>query len=160
MKKILTALLVLASIVSLQAHAFQTIVLVRHGEKVDESRDPLLSEKGLQRAQNLARILRDANIEQVYATDYQRTQHTAKPLADARQLPITIYSAKESLAMGQQLRNASKNTLIVGHSNTLNTLLQGLGILGQKAIAEDEFDRLVMVHLHKDTAPSMTLLRY
>lgn len=159
-KKILTAIVLMASVLSAQSYAFQTIVVVRHGEKVDDSRDPLLNEKGQQRAQNLARILRDANIEQVFATEYQRTQLTAKPLADARQLAITPYSAKESLAIGQQLRSASKNTLIVGHSNTLNTLLQGLGITEQKAVAEDEFDRLLIVHLHKDGAPSLTILRY
>ncbi len=159
-KKILTVFVLFASMLSVQAYAFQTIVLVRHGEKVDDSRDPLLSDKGQQRAQNLARILRDANIEQVFATEYQRTQLTAKPLADLRQLTITPYVAKESLVMGQQLRNAGKNTLVVGHSNTLNTLLQGLGINEQKAIAEDEFDRLLIVHLHKDAAPTLTILRY
>ena len=51
-KKILTASVLVASMLSAQAYAFQTIVLVRHGEKVDDSRDPLLSDKGQQRAQN------------------------------------------------------------------------------------------------------------
>ena len=152
-----TALLLGA--VSLTSFA-QTIVLVRHAEKVDESRDPLLSEKGMQRAQNLARVLRDANIELVYVTEYQRTQLTAKPLLDAKQITATPYVAKESLALGEQLRQASKNTLVVGHSNTVNTLLKGLGAAEQKAIAEDEFDRLVIVHLNKNGAPDVTILRY
>jgi broad specificity phosphatase PhoE len=159
-KKILTASVLVASMLSAQAYAFQTIVLVRHGEKVDDSRDPLLSDKGQQRAQNLARMLRDANIEQVFATEYQRTQLTAKPLAETRQLTITPYSAKESLALGEQLRQSSKNTLVVGHSNTVNTLLKGLGAGEQKAIAEDEFDRMVIVHLNKEGAPAVTILRY
>ena len=159
-KKILTASVLVASMLSAQAYAFQTIVLVRHGEKVDDSRDPLLSDKGQQRAQNLARMLRDANIEQVFATEYQRTQLTAKPLAETRQLTITPYLAKVSLALGEQLRQSSKNTLVVGHSNTVNTLLKGLGASEQKAIAEDEFDRMVIVHLNKEGAPAVTILRY
>ncbi len=159
-KKILTAFALVASMLSTQAFAFQTIVLVRHAEKVDDSRDPLLSDKGQQRAQNLARMLRDANVEQVFATEYQRTQLTVKPLAEARQLAITPYLAKESLALGEQLRQASKSTLVVGHSNTVNTLLKGLGAGEQKAIAEDEFDRMVIVHLNKEGAPAVTILRY
>lgn len=145
---------------ALPALAFQTIVIVRHAEKVDESRDPLLSEKGMQRAQNLARMLRDANIEQIFATEYQRTQLTAKPLADSKQLSLTPYVAKESLVLGQQLREASKNTLVVAHSNTINTVLKGLGVSGQKEVAEDEFDRMVVVHLNKQGAPDVTILRY
>lgn len=160
MKKIIAILSLSLSILSSPAWAFQTIVVVRHAEKVDESRDPLLSTQGQKRALDLSRVLRDANIEQVYVTEFQRTQATAKPLADLRQLPLTPYSAKESLALGAQLREAKKNTLVVGHSNTINTVLKGLGIDNMAPVADDEFDRLVIVTLSNERVPSATVLRY
>ncbi|MFZ6799700.1 histidine phosphatase family protein [Undibacterium sp. Di24W] len=160
MKKIITILSLSVGLLSSSAWAFQTIVLVRHAEKVDESRDPLLSTQGQKRAQDLSRVLRDADIGQVYVTEFQRTQATGKPLADLRQLPLTPYSAKESLALGAQLRDSKKNTLVVGHSNTINTVLKGLGIDNMAPVADDEFDRLVIVTLSKDRVPSVTLLRY
>ncbi|MFZ6819748.1 histidine phosphatase family protein [Undibacterium sp. Ji22W] len=160
MKKIIAILSLSLSILSSPAWAFQTIVVVRHAEKVDESRDPLLSTQGQKRAQDLSRVLRDANIEQVYVTEFQRTQATAKPLADLRQLPLTPYSAKESLALGAQLREAKKNTLVVGHSNTINTVLKGLGIDNMAPVADDEFDRLVIVTLSNERVSSATVLRY
>ena len=127
---------------------------------MDESRDPLLSEQGQKRAQNLARLLRDAGIEQVFATEYQRTQLTAKPLLAAQKIELSSYLAKESQEFGTRLLKTTKNTLVVAHSNTLNTVLKGLGIDDAKPIADDEYDRLVIVQLPKQGPAMMTVLRY
>lgn len=143
-----------------QALAFQTIVLVRHAEKVDESRDPLLSEQGQKRAKDLARLLRDTGIEQVYVSEYQRTLMTAKPLLETQKIEVLGYLAKDSLQLGTQLLSTTKNTLVVAHSNTVNTVLKGLGILDAKPIADDEFDRVVIVQLPKQGPPLMLVLRY
>jgi phosphohistidine phosphatase SixA len=160
MKNILrTLLLILACQLSATAWS-QTIFIVRHGEKVDESRDPLLSLKGKQRAMNLAMHLRDADIKRVYATEFQRTQLTAAPLAEARQLAITAYAAKESASFGKALLAAEANTLVVGHSNTLLDILKGMGITDVKPVADDEYDRLIIVTLNKNASPSYILLRY
>jgi len=128
--------------------------------KVDESRDPKLSLKGKQRAINLAMYLRDADIRQVYVTEFHRTQMTAAPLADARQLSLTPYAEKESASFGKILLSAEANTLVVGHSNTLTDILKGMGITDVKPVADDEFDRLIIVMLKKNGSPSYTLLRY
>lgn len=154
-----TLLLILACQLSAAAWS-QTIFIVRHGEKVDESRDPQLSLKGKQRAVNLAMHLRDADIKQVYATEFQRTQMTAAPLADARQLVLTPYVAKESASFGKTLLSAETNTLVVGHSNTLLDILKGMGITDVKPVADDEYDRLIIVTLNKNASPSYILLRY
>lgn len=160
MKRLLKALLlVIACQISALAWS-QTIFIVRHGEKVDESRDPSLSLKGKQRALNLAMHLRDAEITRVYVTEFQRTQMTAAPFAEARQLVLTPYAAKESASFGKTLLNTEANTLVVGHSNTVLDILKGLGITDVKAIADDEYDRLIVVHLNKNNTPTYTVLRY
>ena len=160
MKNTLRALLlILVCQISVSAWS-QTIFIVRHGEKVDESRDPSLSLKGKQRAANLAMILRDAEIKKVYVTEFQRTQMTATPLAETRQIALTPYAAKESLNFGKSLLTAEVNTLVVGHSNTLLDILKGLGINDVKPVADDEYDRLFVVTLNKNASASYTLLRY
>ena len=160
MKNILRAFLLLLACQTSAIAWSQTIFIVRHGEKVDESRDPQLSLKGKQRAANLAMQLRDADIKRVYVTEFQRTQMTAAPLAEVRQLALTPYAAKESASFGKTLLAADVNTLVVGHSNTLLDILKGMGITDVKPVADDEYDRLIIVTLNKNASPSYILLRY
>lgn len=160
MKNTLRALLFIMMCQLSAAAWSQTIFIVRHCEKVDESRDPQLSLKGKQRAANLAMQLRDADIKRVYVTEFQRTQMTAAPLAEVRQLALTPYAAKESASFGKTLLAADVNTLVVGHSNTLLDILKGMGITDVKSVADDEYDRLIIVTLNKNGIPSYTLLRY
>ena len=160
MKRLLKVLLLIVAVQLSSTACSQTIFIVRHGEKIDESRDPQLSLKGKQRALNLAMMLRDAEIKKVYVTEFQRTQMTAAPSAESRQLVTTQYAAKESLNFGKSLLAAEANTLVVGHSNTLLDILKGLGITDVKPVADDEYDRLFVVTLNKNASPCYTLLRY
>lgn len=160
MKKIYWAMWLVLSLLSAQAWSFQTIFMVRHGEKVDESRDPELSAQGKQRALNLANILRDADVKRIYVTEFQRTQMTAAPLAQSAQISMSQYVAKESRNLGRQLVSTEVNTLVVGHSNTLLDILQGLGIQNAKTVADDEYNRLIVVNLNKNAPPTYTVLRY
>ena len=92
---LLTGLLAASPLVALPAAA-QTasestvVYLVRHAEKVDNSRDPALSQSGLHRADLLADMLRDAGVTHLHTTDFERTRDTLRPLAEqlASNLPI------------------------------------------------------------------------
>ena len=98
-----------------------TIYLVRHAEKdlSDKSnRNPELTEKGIQRANDLAQTLSKVNIDAVYSTNYIRTIETAKPTAELFNKEIKIYDWK-SLDVDKIVKENLGNTiLIVGHSNT------------------------------------------
>ena len=61
-----------------------TIILVRHAEKIIDPNNPDvdLSAAGQARAQEIARMFGDAGINAIYATQYQRTQETVKPLSE------------------------------------------------------------------------------
>ena len=58
-----------------------TLILVRHAEKVDDSRDPELSDMGKQRAEKLAQVLGSQSIDAIYSTDYIRTKDTCAPVS-------------------------------------------------------------------------------
>jgi phosphohistidine phosphatase SixA len=153
-------LLVLCALLSSKLYAFQTIYIVRHAEKQDDSRDPGLSLLGKKRAVELALHLRDSSVKAIYVTEYQRTQKTAEPLADHLQLKAIV--ADKDLARLASLLLADKSSdaaLVVGHSNTVAELVKALGVPVKWELADTEFDRLVQVTLTKPTAV-VSYIRY
>ena len=127
----------------LQAKSFY---LIRHAEKVDDgSKDPALTLQGQQRALNIAHMLSQAGIKQVFATNYQRTQLTAKPLADHLGLPVTTYDPQELTAFADQLKAQEGNVLIVGHSNTTPLLVHLLSGEPTFKMSEAAYDNIFQV---------------
>jgi broad specificity phosphatase PhoE len=124
----------------------ESIYLIRHAEKADDgSKDPMLTIQGQQRAQNIADMLSHANIQHVYATDYQRTQLTAKPLADYLGINVTTYNPSELTAFAEQLKQQKGNALVVGHSNTTPMLTHLLSGKPEIKLAETDFDYMFQV---------------
>lgn len=135
-----------------------TYYIVRHGEKADDSADPVLSTAGQERAEALKKLLADKKITQVYATNYQRTSLTAKPLADAMQLSIEKYDPRKQKPFIEDLKKIEgKNILIVGHSNTVRHIANGLYEQDtlKKDLEETDFDNLYIVK--RQTAPKKKL---
>ena len=130
-----------------------SIYLVRHAEKDSEAKDPKdpsLSACGELRAESLARVLSDINLEKIYSTSYERTLGTARPSAEYRQLEIEIYDPHELEEFSRKLLKAQQDALVVGHSNTTGELA-GL-LAGEKGEAFDEeiYDRLYQVIISGD----------
>jgi broad specificity phosphatase PhoE len=142
------------------ARADSVLVLVRHGEKMDESPDAELSDAGRSRARALAAMLKDAGIEAVYSTDFARTRETARPAADAISKPVEIYEGDRLPAFAEDLRARGRRALVVGHSDTTPELVQLLGGEPGAPIASDEYDRLYILTLSADGKTSTTLLRF
>jgi len=140
------------------------IYLVRHAEKAKEGgRDPLLTMEGKERADRLKDILFNANIEEIYSTDYKRTQLTAAPLATAINKTIQSYNPRELTAFAKQLKSGSigKRILISGHSNTTPTLTNALLGVEQFAMLEEtQYDHLFVVTIDKNGKAQGMDLRY
>ena len=132
------------------ATAQSTIFIVRHAEKADATKDPDLSEAGRARAEALAKMLQDANITAIYATEFKRTQQTAAPLAKALGITVTTLPAENSAALIAKLRSSNGNALVVGHGNTIADLIKALGISEPINIAENDYDNLFGVVLVKN----------
>ena len=138
----------------------QSIYLVRHAEKVDDSYDPVLSLQGQKRAIDLALHLRDAEIKKIYVTEFRRTQKTAEVLAAQINVAAQVLPAKEIQKLVAALKSETDNVLVVAHSNTLPDILKALGATKVIPLADNEYDRLVLVQMKKDAPLSMQILRY
>src|SRR6202162_6228966 len=111
-----------------QAQQSRTIYLVRHADKVSEETDSPLSDAGRTRAKCLAKTLEDAQIQQIFTSDLQRTQQTAAPLAEKLHLqPVPIPIGKPDDLIAAIRSSKAKSVLVVWHDATLPKILRALG---------------------------------
>jgi len=139
-----------------ESQATTTMIFVRHAERAGpSSEDPGLTLAGQQRASELARQLVDADVvagvDAIYSTPYRRTTETAQPVADALDLPINIYDPPDAgEALVDQMVKDHKATiiLVVGHSNTVPTMIAALGASKNvPPIAEKEYDNIYIISI-------------
>jgi phosphohistidine phosphatase SixA len=132
--------------------AAQSIFVVRHAEKAEittgsapQNSDPGLSDAGRIRASGWPTILKDANITSIYATEFQRTQETAAPLAKALGLQVNIVSTKETTSLIKKLLSGQGNAFVVAHSNTIPEIIKALGVTETITVGDAEYDNLFVV---------------
>lgn len=147
----LTGPLVITLVLTSCSH---TYYIVRHAEKagsppgvtMNTPDDPPLSDAGARRAETLKEVLKDKKITNIYSTNTKRTRLTAEPLSTSTGLTIQTYGPLPDPAFINNLKKLNTNTLIVGHSNTVDDVVNGL--LGQNQLsdlADSEYDNLFIV---------------
>jgi broad specificity phosphatase PhoE len=144
-------LLLLSFLVPCLQASTQVIYIVRHAEKEaapsNMMSDVPLSKEGKQRAEALRDLLKGENISAVYSTNTDRTKSTGEPTARHFGLGIQTYGPRPDSAFAAMVRQTDKNLLIVGHSNTVddlvNLVLQEKKIPGD--LDEKEYDNLYII---------------
>lgn len=137
------------------------VFVVRHAEKAEGGRDPVLSEQGNVRAKVLATTLSSAGIQHIHSTDYRRTMLTAFPVAQATKLKVQTYDPRKLSDFAASVRTTGGRHLVVGHSNTTPALVKLLGGDPGKPIDEQsEYDRLYVVTIASNGESSCVLIRY
>ena len=135
----------------------RTVYIVRHAEK-DTGSNPAISIAGKKRAGDLYRTLRRKHIELIMASQFRRTGMTADSLRLYNKIDSIQYTAD---ANGDKFYSTlltragkAKNILVVGHSNTLPSIVRKLGVSGYtvKELPETEFDNLFIVKIKKGKA--------
>ena len=148
MKKI-SSIFILPFIIFIIGCSTSNYYLVRHAEKTDNSKNPPLSEDGKKRADVLKNILKTENIDQLYATDYLRTQNTVKPLANSLNKVVTTYDARKTYDFVEKLKKLNnKNVIVAGHSNTVPDMV--LLFTGDSVhIGHDDYCNLYLIKKQK-----------
>ncbi len=150
------------------AAAPTTLILVRHAEKETEGSDPDLSPAGRARARELARMLADVEIAAVYATQYRRTQETARPVAQGAGLAVIVDPADardldryaRTFVRRVLERHAGGTIVVVGHSNTVPAFIRAMGAARLPTIDERIYDHLFVVTVSGNGDARLLPLRY
>jgi broad specificity phosphatase PhoE len=130
-----------------------TVYLVRHAEKElspTNSKDPHLTACGENRSKSIANFLELVDLDVIYSTAYKRTIETADPTASSKGLEIKKYDPTKLKDFAKLLKEAKRNALVVGHSNTTGVLA---GLLAGKEIGsfdESIYNRIYQVIFFND----------
>lgn len=129
MKYLILSLLFLTSLFTIgyaqsETDEIKTFILVRHAEKVDDSRDPDLSEDGIARSALLDYALERVKPDSIYTSPYTRTRETVRFIAERNQMDPVEYDpqAQEQLVKGWLESESGFTFIISGHSNSIPEL--------------------------------------
>ena len=136
------------------------VLIVRHAEKSAPTGDIPLSQAGFERAQVLASVLADANLSAIYTGKSIRTVQTAEPLAKRLNLVPQVIDEVETLAKNILEQHAGQTVLVVHHSHTVPQIIKALGADTKPEIADDEFDKLIVVTVYAPHRAEVLILRY
>ena len=130
------------------ASAQPVVVIVRHAEKAASGgKDPDLSAAGRERAEALARILKDSGITAIFTSEFKRTQETAAPTATSAHVTPTVVAAKDTAGLVAKLHQLNGNALLVGHGDTIPNIIKALGINSSINIPDADYSELLIVTL-------------
>ncbi len=105
------------------------IYIVRHAEKSTEPKaNPYLTKEGRQRAISLKNKLQRKHIQNIFSTKFNRTRETATPLGSEIGVSIYPYDNDTLPKFIKRVLGLNKNVLIVGHSNTVITMLDSFHV--------------------------------
>ena len=153
-------ILLLSSCIPSIAQETTTLIFTRHAEKLDDgTRDPDLSKEGYERAQKIASLLEKVGLTAIYSTDYKRTRNTVKPIADQKELGITIYDPRDDKFIMEILNSEKGGTVLIsGHSNTIPTMINQVAQTNYPNFSEEEYDNLIIVIIKPENEPQLIWL--
>ena len=142
-----------------------TVYIVRHVERdtLNKTDDPELSAEGRARAQALSQMLAKRQPAALFTTDTKRARATLGPLATATKLEPQIYDPKRGRDLADRILKdfAGKSVVIVGHSNTVLSLIDDFGgIPPVDEIRDNEYDYLFTVRVAPGMQPTVETRGY
>lgn len=158
MKKLLVFLFLFGFQIHFGQNKTTQYYFIRHAEKADSSKNPDLSEKGLERAQEWKALFSEINFDAVYSTDFKRTLQTINPIVWDNGKILKIYNPQLVDIETFKKETMGKTILIVGHSNTIPKMVNQI-IKENKYgdIAENQFGNLYIVTLIENQILSQLL---
>jgi len=140
-----------------------TFILTRHAETMGSGSNPDLSADGLERAQDLMRVMKNVPLTAVLSTNFLRTTKTAQPTATDKALPVTNYDPFVLNPVVDDIlgNHHGSAVLVVGHSNTtpsMLNLLTGTNVFTN--IPETQYDNLFVVTVFEKGRAQVLQLKY
>ncbi|WP_209598771.1 phosphoglycerate mutase family protein [Ruegeria sp. HKCCSP351] len=129
--------------------------LIRHCEKELSGADPALTPEGRQRAADWAEMLQHVGLSAVITSDALRTLETGRIIAETLGLPTNALPRGDTAGLVDVLEfdHDEDAVLIVAHAETIPQILEGLGVLEDVNIDQNEFANLFVVIEPSSDAP-------
>src|SRR5580765_4802087 len=161
LRYIFSALLLCQAVAAQQPPPASTVILVRHAERASSAPDSLLNPAGQQRAECLAHVVKEAGIKRIYVSDAKRTQQTAEPAAKALGIkPVVVPANDINTLVRDVFYGTGGNALVVGHSNTIPTVIERAQAGKIQPIGENEYDALYVLTVLEGSSTPVIKLRY
>ena len=100
----------------------------------------------------MAHVLADVQIDALYASQFQRTQLTLRPLAEGIKVTLEIDTISGEVdawaaAFAERLleEHRGQTVVVAGHSNTVPVLARALGAANVPDLGERDYDDLFLV---------------
>jgi broad specificity phosphatase PhoE len=140
--RLLTAVLAASLCAGFAPPQAAPVYVTRHYDTPAGERDPDLLPAGKARAERLAKWFKGKKLKAIYVTDFKRTRQTVEPLVKARGIAVQIYDPRDETI--ETLADAAGDApvLIVGHSNTVPDLVEGLGAKRPADLKHEDFGDL------------------
>jgi broad specificity phosphatase PhoE len=164
---ILVFLLAVSAVSCGHTRTSSTIVLiVRHAEKASDAEDSPLTEAGMRRSQALVRVAADAGVSAIYSTQFKRSRDTVQPLAERlgvgiTEVPVDLQSPGDYgklLAKEIMEKHSGQTVVVVGHGNTIPSIVEGL--TGRSASLGDIAYSDLLVINHSSGSAKVTKAQY
>ncbi|HEX9761113.1 MAG TPA: phosphoglycerate mutase family protein [Candidatus Acidoferrales bacterium] len=139
-----------------------TIIIVRHAERgPDQGVNTPITEKGRERAAELARVLKDAGIQRIIVSEYIRTRQTVEPLATALGIePEAVPVARNVDALAARLGELKGETvLVISHHGRIEPLVEKLGG-GKVTLTDASYDNIFILTLPASGPPRLVTVKY
>jgi len=150
-----------ASLVAQSIDYLTTVILVRHAEREDGV--DTLNEAGMERAQELSRVLKDSGVDVIYASSFYRAQQTAQPLADVLDMTLNIYDPRKLNELVYLIgeKHKGETVVVAGHSSATPRTVNELGVTPSLPDLEHHvYDQMYIVTFSKHRSPKLVTLEY
>jgi len=141
-----------------------TVIVVRHADRESQAQNSPLSAAGMERANELARMLAGVPVAAIYVTPFLRTQQTAAPLARAGHItPVIVTTGKDypqRLAQEILARSRGETAVVVTHGDILPDVLRALGVPNPPSVPATEYDDLFVCSVDGSEPARLLALRY
>jgi phosphohistidine phosphatase SixA len=139
------------------------VFVLRHADRQPAPNDDL-SPAGRERAELLARMLVESGISAAYHSGAVRARRTLEPLKQKLGEALTV----EEIGLGDvqgtvaavKSRPTGEIVAVVGHSDTVGPIIEGLGGEPVGPIGPNEFDKLFVLFIDPPRKVTLLKLRY
>ncbi len=147
------------------------VFALRHADRKPDADD--LSPAGIERAELLARMLAESGIRTAYCSDAIRTQRTIASLKQLLGAKLDVVAVGTGTGSASDIADHVRQIVhkvkglpddavaaIVGHTNTVGPIIEGLTGHTVDPIAEAQFDKLFALSVPAAGAATVAPLRY